>query len=464
VVFDLHKVAHRIFGRAGRPLPDGHDLPALVVRRTGSERISVTGVRPGFAFFGTATSNLPAEAPAVAVDTAHPANSYQSSRYLFECSDDIATIADWPTLADLEHRNYLRGYAFQCRDHIEMWLHTIGKACKVRPVFVRVSTTASEPLLLLPLCVEKRGSVRFLEFIDRGVCDYNAPIVYAASASIDRLGLAQIWAGICRLAAPFDIAVLRKCPEFVAGFENPFYGLCTESWPASGHYVELAGTSDNGALLPAHDIKDSARQKKRLAEMGEVRFCTAHSEAEIERVFDTFVRQKSRRYSETLGTPGFDVPGQVSYYRNLAGAMFGRGVQLYYLTVANSIVATAWGLMADRRFYYLMCAYEGGHWQAYSTGRLLLEEIASRCRQDGVAVLDLGIGDEPYKFRWRQTPLKLGGMVQPANATGWTYHFGVTGARAVKKRIPTGLKREIKQLVNQVRWRKRNGKLGDQAR
>jgi CelD/BcsL family acetyltransferase involved in cellulose biosynthesis len=111
-----------------------------------------------------------------------------------------------------------------------------------------------------------------------------------------------------------------------------------------------------------------------------------------------------------------------------------------------------------------MCAYEGGHWQAYSTGRLLLEEIASRCRQDGVAVLDLGIGDEPYKFRWRQTPLKLGGMVQPASATGWTYHFGITAARAVKKRIPTGLKREIKQLVNQVRWRKRNGKLGDQAR
>jgi CelD/BcsL family acetyltransferase involved in cellulose biosynthesis len=134
------------------------------------------------------------------------------------------------------------------------------------------------------------------------------------------------------------------------------------------------------------------------------------------------------------------------------------------LTIANSIVATAWGLVADRRFYYLMCAYEGGHWQTYSTGRLLLEEIANRCRQEGVTVLDLGIGDEPYKFRWRQTTLKLAGMVQPASATGWAYHIAVTGARAVKKRVPASLKRKIKQTVHQIRWVETDGKLGDQAR
>jgi CelD/BcsL family acetyltransferase involved in cellulose biosynthesis len=236
----------------------------------------------------------------------------------------------------------------------------------------------------------------------------------------------------------------------VGGFENPFYELCSESWPASGHYVEIAGSRDNAALLPGRDIKDSARQRKRLAEMGEVQFCIARSAVEIETVFDTFLRQKSRRYTETLGTPGFDVPGQVSYYRKLAGAMSGQGVQLCYLTVANSIVATAWGLTADRRFYYLMCAYESGHWQAYSTGRLLLEEIASRCRQDGVAILDLGIGDEPYKFRWRQTTLKLGGRVQPTSVTGWAYHVAITVARAVKKRIPAGVKRKIKELANPI--------------
>lgn len=418
----------------------------------------------GSAFLGAWNRITRPNAPPTTLDRTRPARAYRSSGYVVEVSDDIATFADWPTLNGLESQTHLRAYAFQCRDHIEMWLGTIGKACNVRPVFARISAAAGTPLLLLPLCVEKRGGIRFLEFIDRGVCDYNAPIVYADAAAIDRAELVEIWAEICRKAAPFDIALLRKCPDQVAGFENPFYGLCTEPWQASGHYVELGQTADNGALLPPRDLKDSARQRKRLADMGEVRICLARNAAEIETVFDTFIRQKSQRYMQTLGTPGFDVPGQISYYRNLTRAMPAGCVRLYYLTVANTIVATAWGLVADRRFYYLMCAYEGGNWQTYSTGRLLLEEIANFCRNDGVAILDLGIGDEPYKSRWRHVILKLGGMAQPRSVVGWAHYCAVRATHAAKNQIPAGLKRTIKELRNQRRQGHADGKLRDRAR
>lgn len=408
----------------------------------------MTGVRSELTRLNTPDMVPQTLGPVPAPHVTPRVSRHQSLHFLLEISDDIAAFAEWPTLGDLGRGANLRGYAFQSRDNIEMWLRTIGRACKVRPAFVRVATTTGDPLLLIPLCVERRRGIRFLEFVDRGVCDYNAPIVFAAAAALDRAAATEIWAAICRIVPPFDVALLQKCPEYVGEFANPFFGLCTKPCPVSGHYVELGQSSDNSTLLPTRDVKDSARQRKRLGHIGEVRFCMARTAPDIETVFDAFVRQKSRRYMETLGKPGFDVPGQIAYYRQLTEELSGRGVELHYMTVGGAIVATAWGLVADRRFYYLMCAYESGHWQAYSAGRLLLEEIANHCRRTGVTVLDLGIGDEPYKSRWRHVTLKLAGLVQPGSAVGWIYRFADMGVRAAKKQVPVRLKHGIKRLMH----------------
>jgi CelD/BcsL family acetyltransferase involved in cellulose biosynthesis len=92
--------------------------------------------------------------------------------------------AQWPTTAD---RGDARCYPFQCADILQVWCDTIGRANHVEPVFARIVSPEGDPLFLLPLGIEKSSGTRVLRFLDGGVSDYNAPVVYPRAASA-RLG------------------------------------------------------------------------------------------------------------------------------------------------------------------------------------------------------------------------------------------------------------------------------------
>lgn len=53
------------------------------------------------------------------------------------------------------------------------------------------------------------------------------------------------------------------------------------------------------------------------------------------------------------------------------------------------------------------------HWRRYSCGNLLLRETARRLRHEGYQFLDLGRGEEPYKFEMGAGPRRLLRMTRP---------------------------------------------------
>ncbi|MBV9991134.1 MAG: GNAT family N-acetyltransferase [Alphaproteobacteria bacterium] len=365
--------------------------------------------------------------------------------------DDFGEL--WPTMEALAGAPSAHGHAFQCRDHLRVWLDTIGAALGVRPVFVGVRSAAGAPLLFLPLGIRKHRGLRILGFLDGGVCDYNAPILFDGAAGLAPDHTRALWESICRAAPRFDVALLEKCPEFVGSIRNPLYDLTAEPWPMSGHRLLLGPDTPAEALEKTRDLKDSIRKRKRIAEIGTLTFNVARERDEIDAVFATFVRQKSQRYLETLGHPGFDVPGQQSYYHELTRRLSGRGVQLAYLSVDAEIVATAWSLISARHFYYLMCAYEAGRWAKYSPGRLLMEELIAWAQSQGIEVFDLGIGDEAYKLKWRQQDFALGGAVLPRTAAGYLYRTGLGLRRSAKAHLPSFVIRAAKQALSKDRTR-----------
>ena len=196
--------------------------------------------------------------------------------------------------------------------------------------------------------------------------------------------------------------------------------ICVWLRPKSGDGLEKTARSS-----PGRDVS--------------MRFRIAEDIDELHRVFDIFVRQKLRRYSETLGMSDFSVPGQRAYYLGLARCLVDRNVQLAYLEVNGEVIATALNLMAGRRLYYLMCAYEGGSWAKYSPGTLLLEELICWAIRHGVEIFDLGIGDEPYKLKWRQEPLALWGAMMPRTMAGRTYCAAIRARRAIRRSLPDSL-------------------------
>ncbi len=371
--------------------------------------------------------------------------------YVIRISDDVERFADvWPTLAELEVSG-AKGFAFQCRDHLSIWQETIGAATGTRPLFVAVFERNGAPVMLLPLGIVASRGLKVLGFLDGGVADYNAPLLYGAANGLAADDVLAIWHAICRSAGRFDLAMLEKMPDHVEGIPNPLKALFTRAFFMSGHMLTLAGDGAD-AIAPKRrrDLKESRRKRKRIAEVaGEVSYAIATEKQEIHDVFDVFVRQKSRRYQETLGHEGFDVPGQRAYYLTLTERLAGKGAQLAYLRAGNEIIATSWSLISARRLFYLMAGFEDGVWRRHSPGRLLLEDLLTWCLKNDIAVFDFGIGDEAYKHKWHESAIPLWLGLHPHSVRG----FIAFAASELRHRMKTHLPPAVLKMAASLRKR-----------
>lgn len=378
-------------------------------------------------------------APAVFTQRARQNTAtYICGGFAVRASADIAAFASsWPALSD-----NAAAHAFQRRDHLEIWMETIGAGLRVRPIFISVTNKSGAPVMLLPLGVTRKHGVKVLGFLDGGVADYNAPVLFPAAGKLERADVVQIWKTICRAARPFDVAELEKMPEHAGRIANPLYKLAQYRWQHSGHVLALQGS---GELTSARELKESRRKRRRIAALGELSFGIAASESEIAEIYNIFVRQKSRRYRETLGHDGFDVPGQKAYYLTLTERL--SHAQLAYLQCGDEIIATAWSLIAGKRVYYLMAGYEDGKWRTHSPGWLLLEELVNWSLKNGIEIFDFGIGDEAYKMKWQEHELVLMGATFPETPLGWLAYGASNLYAAAKRAVPPGLKASIKAFL-----------------
>jgi CelD/BcsL family acetyltransferase involved in cellulose biosynthesis len=323
-------------------------------------------------------------------------------------------------------------YVFQCADVLEIWRDTIGVARNSQNLFSAVLSDLG-PLMLLPLGIERRWRTRVLTFLDGGVCDYNAPVVFPAASLLTSGMIRSIWRGLLRLAPPFDVAVFEKMPGDICGAPNPLMKLGVTSYSRSGYLMTLNGTWEQYGAKRLPNRQDSRRQRRRLAELGRVEFAIAKTKADCEEMLAAMMRQKSRRYLETRGVDGFDHPGCRHYYTEMTKRLGPHGpLHLSALRVNREIVATHWGLVADKRFYFLMPAYEGGNWSRYSPGRLLMEQLIEWCFGHGIKIFDFGIGDEPYKIKFHDQVLALHQCFLPVTVKGRGHVIALRAVRRIK--------------------------------
>lgn len=344
----------------------------------------------------------------------------------------IEPFADlWPTLGS---RRGGAHYIWQTSDVIALWSATIGTARRTSPVFMRVDWRGA-PAMLLALGIEQRRGARVLTFLDGGVSDYNAPVIFPAAQAIG-LSAAALWRAIAEAAPPHDAAILEKMPAHVDGVANPLFALAETSAAApSGHVIPLGGGWDAFVAQRLHRPKDSRRKRRRLAEAGEVRFRIAESQADIDRIFPVLIKQKTRRYLELNGADGFERPGYRRYFNEVTTQLFTRGaVHLSALEVGGEILAAHWGLIEGDRFYCLMLAHAEHDLARFSPGRLLVEELVAWSCAQGLKVFDLGVGDAEWKRLFQPTRLPLSHVATPANALGWTY----LEARKLRDRLSRG--------------------------
>jgi CelD/BcsL family acetyltransferase involved in cellulose biosynthesis len=309
-------------------------------------------------------------------------------------------------------------FAFQCADVLDVWCDTIGAANRIEPAFVTVFGASGKPALLLPLGIEDRNGLLTLRFLDGGVSDYNAPVVFPEISNWGPEAAADVWKLLRDALPPFDLAMLAKMPDVVGDLNNPLYGLATVPHVESGHAVKLEGPWETFAREHIRNASDSRRRRK-LEKLGNVRIAVAANAEQRADFVEAMMRMKRDKFFETKGYDVFTEPGLGEFYREATRRLGDAGpVQVSALLLDDRILAAHWGYVADDRFYYLMPAHESGEWRDYAPGRLLSEWLLQWALENGLKFFDFGIGDETYKFDHCDIHLPLRDAVLPVNAKG----------------------------------------------
>jgi CelD/BcsL family acetyltransferase involved in cellulose biosynthesis len=343
-------------------------------------------------------------------------------------------------------------FAFQTFEWQSTWYATIGKAEGVRAYIVHVADKTGRTVLLLPLGIYPRKGLRFLCFLGGIVTDYNVPLIEPEFAGkINKTEFSLLWATVLDLLPRFDVVWLRRMPDTIERAKNPMIALPGAMHTENAHAAILPGTlAAFKAARRAKFFRDNRRRRCRLSEKGRIDVCVPVVLEEAIETLETMAHQKSRRYRETRVRDLFALPGYLQFYRVLTTTPFQKGsVHISCLRLDNQTLATHWGLIFNRRFYWLMPGYQGGDWGRYSVGRLLLENVVEWCISEQMSVFDLTVGDEGFKFDWADHSLPLYEYFAPRSVKGAVF----TSARQLRARLRAGLK-QSQHIRTSVRWLK----------
>jgi len=386
----------------------------------------------------------PARAPAAALQAVRP---IAPGDIALSLSEDIGSLEpEWrrfEAAADCT--------VFQSFDWLSLWHHHIGAPAGIRPAIVLGRDAAGELLFLLPLAVEP-GAIRRLTFLGDALCDYNAPLIAPGFAA--RLGpaaLLSLWPAICALVQSqphlrHDVIALTKMPATIGDQANPLLHLDVALNPSGAHLTRLADSWDAfyAAKRSSATRRRDRSKRKRLGEIGEVRFVNPTERDELRRTLETLIEQKTKSFARMGVQNLFERPGHREFFLDLAtNPRTWSLVHVSRLDVGSTWAAINLGLTFGDTYYHVLASYDDGEASRFGPGAAHLRDLLQRAIEHGFQYFDFTIGDERYKFEWSDTKVNLFDHVGAATLRGWPMVFAARTFRL--------LKRAIKQ--NPVLWR-----------
>jgi CelD/BcsL family acetyltransferase involved in cellulose biosynthesis len=328
-----------------------------------------------------------------------------------------------------------RFLAFQNPQIMDAWEKTIGAQTGAACYVLRVDDDAGVPLLAVFLSIQRQGrlGLRTLSFMDAGVIDYNAPILFEPFGRPMPAPQA-LWDAIRSSLPSHDFVALRKMPATVMNLRNPLFDARDQPHFCSGHAMSLpndwaAVEREKGSHKHVKTIKRKARL---LSQLGQVKMSVAETAAERNRILDVLIAQKNQRLAETGFAEMSSFPGRDAFYHRCAAVSDPPVVHLSALCVDAEPVATLYGFLDRDCFYGVLTAFAHGPWARYSCGNIHLEHLIRWAIENKLKLLNFGTGDEDYKLYWCDQNIALVDWRGPASLAGRLYlavHKGLAAAR-----------------------------------
>lgn len=278
------------------------------------------------------------------------------------------------------------------------------------------------PVLGLALAVESFHGFRVARFMGGRHANGNFPAVAGDAASISAAVPVLIEA-IRTSRRDVDLVALERLLPASDGVANPFLALPHFASPNLALSVNLSGGFD--ALLAR--TSGRRKRKKHRSQMrkfelaGGFRRIQAASPQEVDRLLDAFFAMKASRFRKMGIRDVFAEPGTPGSFRQLFVGALGESplrFVLHGLEVGGILRAVTGSSRSDDRITCEFGAIAEDDMAHASPGDFLFfENIREACDQ-GLAVYDFGVGDEPYKRLWCDIETTQMDVLVPLTAKG----------------------------------------------
>jgi CelD/BcsL family acetyltransferase involved in cellulose biosynthesis len=358
---------------------------------------------------------------------------------------DIAAVAVETDLDALEAQwrefeTTAAGHVFQSFDWISTWYNTIGRMSGVTPLIVTGRGPDGRLIFLLPLGVARLFGVTTVSWLGGHEADLKCglfdPAFLAASTDFE---WSHLWQRIRALFPGVDLFHLSDQPERIGQARNPFVLWRTHHQPDRTHATHLGKNWE--AYYAAKRGKESRRQDRRrerkLEAMGKLEFVIYPNAAAVPDVIDTVIDFKGRLLARMGVENPFDKPPVRNFMNRIAERNFPKGpVQLSAITLDGRPISVTWAMIANKRFYYLMSAYDREY--AYNApGTRHLQQTMRWCTENGIEYFDFSVGDQDYKFEWCEDHVPLFATIESASWHGYLVSLAVGAKARVKYAIKT---------------------------
>lgn len=350
-------------------------------------------------------------------------------------------------------------YAFQRYDWLRNWHAFVGAGQNLTVCITLIERSDGAPLMLLPLAIEPRGSMRCLIWLGGIVSDYQAPLIARdASEHLQAGRFAALWKEVRARLPRHDAVILEKQPEYIGAQQNPFFYLPHSPNVSNAHFTYLGGDFETflAAKRSSHWWSLERKKERRMAKHGALNYRLARDPQDAQHILHETMRQKSQSY-QVLGVwDMFADPAHRRFFSHMSMHHVEDGfVHLSALTLDDRILATHWGLVHQDRFYCYLPTYARDDYARFSPGNSLLRRLMEWSIGRGLRAFDFTIGDETYKYGWCDQELRIFDCLHATTFKGWLYLTPLKLGRWAKRRIlRSSLARPARQLRAQIgRWK-----------
>lgn len=303
------------------------------------------------------------------------------------------------------------GTPFQSFDWMRLYHQVRGRDA----AFV-AGHTAGELKAVFPLVL--RGGL--LTWFGEELNNYNAPLVSAGLFSqLTHDDVGAMWAAVRTALGNPSASILRRQPEQIQGQPNPFAGWSSVVEPTSAYALTLGKdwASFYERLSSASTRKTLRKKERALAKNGALTFSRISGHDAIRENAQLLLKWKHEQVSATGGRNQFANPAHREILARYAADYPGHA-RIYALTQGLTPIALAYLIENGSRPILYQMAYAPGPAARQSPGRLLLNRVLEDVVSEGREVLDLAVGDDPYKQELCDVTMRLATGLSAATSAG----------------------------------------------